>query len=172
MTLSIRQATEADVADILQLIRELAEYERLSHEVVATEEQLRQYLFGPYRYAEVLLANWDGRLAGFALYFHNFSTFLGRPGIYLEDLFVRPAYRRLRIGRALLQQLARIAVERNCGRLEWAVLDWNTPAWDFYKSLGARPMTDWTIHRLTGDALRRLASQSQESDDPDSSKTP
>lgn len=174
MTISIRGAMESDVADILQLIRELAEYERLSHEVVATEENLRRHLFGSPRFAEVLLAEIaeDQRsknLAGFALFFHNYSTFLGKPGIYLEDIYVRPSFRRRGIGRELFRHLAQIAVKRGCGRLEWAVLDWNTPAWDFYCSLGARPLTEWTVHRLSGEELRRLAESGSPSS-PDESR--
>lgn len=157
MTISIRHAEDGDVSDILQLIRELADYERLSHEVVATEDNLRKHLFGSPSFAEVLLAELPEGLAGFALFFHNYSTFLGKPGIYLEDLFVRPLFRRRGVGRALFRRLAQIAVDRGCGRLEWAVLDWNSPAWDFYRSLGARPMTEWTVHRLSGEELHRLA---------------
>ena len=154
---SIREARETDVTTILQLIRELAEYERLLHEVVATEERLRENLFGPRRHAEVLVAEVEGAVAGFALFFHNYSTFLGRPGIYLEDLFVRPEYRRQGIGTAFFRRLAQIAVERGCGRFEWAVLNWNEPALKFYRSLGAVPMSDWTVQRVTGEALVRLA---------------
>ena len=153
----IRPARPGDVADILRLIKALAEYEKLSHEVVATEAALAQALFGPRPAAEVLLAEEDGRSVGFALFFQNFSTFLGKPGIYLEDLFVEPAFRGRGIGRDLLRAIARLAVERGCGRFEWAVLDWNAPAIGFYKSLGARPMDDWTVMRLTGEALERLA---------------
>ena len=154
---SIRQAQENDTSTILQLIRELAEYERLLHEVVATEDGLRQTLFGPRRYAEVLLAELENQAAGYALFFHNFSTFVGGPGIYLEDLYVRPMFRGQGIGKAFFQQLARLAVERNCGRLEWAVLNWNEQAIRFYRGLGAMPMTDWTAQRISGDALKRLA---------------
>jgi GNAT superfamily N-acetyltransferase len=155
----IRAATEADVPLILRFIRELAEYERLAHEVVATEEILRETLFGARRYAEVLIAEEDGEAAGFALFFHNFSTFLGRPGIYLEDLYVRPEMRGRSTGRALLAHLAALAVERGCGRLEWWVLDWNESAIRFYRSLGAQPMDDWTVFRVAGDALHRLAAE-------------
>ncbi|HWE97067.1 MAG TPA: GNAT family N-acetyltransferase [Tepidisphaeraceae bacterium] len=155
--LLIRPATTADVPLILELIRGIAEYEKLSHEVVATEDLLREHLFGPRPAAEVLLAFVDGRSAGFALYFPNFSTFLGRPGVYLEDLYVRPEWRGKGIGKALLREVARVAASRNCGRLEWSVLDWNEPAIQFYKSLGAVPMDEWTVHRVTGDALRKLA---------------
>ncbi|HVT35160.1 MAG TPA: GNAT family N-acetyltransferase, partial [Nevskiaceae bacterium] len=146
-----------DVPLIHSLIRELAEYEKLSQEVSATQDALRAHLFGAQRYAETLIAEVNGAAAGFALYFHNYSTFLARPGIYLEDLFVRPAARRRGAGKALLVELARIAVERGCGRLEWAVLDWNEPAIAFYRSLGAQMMGDWRIKRVTGEALRVLA---------------
>jgi GNAT superfamily N-acetyltransferase len=156
-SIQIRPATASDIPLILQMIRALADYERLSDQVVATEEQLREALFGPRPAAEVILAYADGQAAGFALFFHNFSTFLGKRGLYLEDLFVQKEFRRLGIGRRLLAELARIAVERDCGRFEWAVLDWNQPAIDFYKSLGAAPQSDWTVFRVTGDALVRLA---------------
>ncbi|HYL38790.1 MAG TPA: GNAT family N-acetyltransferase [Bryobacteraceae bacterium] len=158
--LSIRPATESDVALILSFIEKLAEYEKLSHEVVATQAALRKYLFGPRPMAEVILAHWGSQPAGFALYFHNFSTFLARPGIYLEDLFVEPEYRGKGIGKALLVSLARIAMERGCGRLEWSVLNWNEPSIQFYQRLGAVAKDDWTIYRLTGDALQRLATGS------------
>jgi len=156
----IRHATPDDVPTIAELIRALAEYEKLSHEAQFSTEDLRQALFGERRYAEVLLAEDAGGVVGFALYFHNFSTFLAKPGIYLEDLFVRPERRGEGHGRALLASLARIAVERGCGRLEWAVLDWNEPSIGFYRSLGAMPMEDWTTFRLTGDALVTLAVRS------------
>jgi GNAT superfamily N-acetyltransferase len=159
MTIRIKPATPADAPIILQLIRELAEFERLLHEVQATEEQVREQLFGARPAAEVVIARIDDEVAGFALFFHNFSTFLGLPGIYLEDLFVRPAARSKGVGQALLRWLAAEAVKRGCGRLEWAVLDWNEPAIRFYKSLGARPMEEWGIFRLTGDALRDVASR-------------
>ena len=155
----IRPATEDDVPIILSLIRELAEYERLSHEVVATEGLLRESLFGERRGAEVLIACCKGAPAGFALFFHSFSTFLGRPGIYLEDLYVKPEFRGRGIGRALLTRLARLAKERGCGRLEWAVLDWNEPAIKLYKSIGAVPMDEWTVYRVTGEALETLATR-------------
>jgi GNAT superfamily N-acetyltransferase len=155
--LSIRPAREDEVPLVLQFIRELAEYEHLLHEVVATEEGLRRDLFGPRRYAEVVFACLEGEPVGFALFFHNYSTFLGQPGIYLEDLFVRPNVRGRGVGQALLQWLAAEAVRRNCGRLEWAVLDWNEPAIRFYRSLGAREMKEWGIFRLTGDALTAVA---------------
>ena len=153
----IRQATEADVPVILRFIRALAEYEKLSHKVVATEESLRRTLFGNPRFAEVILGYEDGEPVGFALFFHNYSTFLGRPGIYLEDLFVNPDRRGRGYGKALLAHLARLARDRDCGRLEWAVLDWNAPSIQFYKSLGAVPLDDWIIFRLTGEALERSA---------------
>jgi GNAT superfamily N-acetyltransferase len=152
----IREAAEEDVPLILSLIRELAEYERLSDEVVATEDGLRESLFGERRYAEVLIAEHDGAPAGFALFFHNFSTFLGKPGIYLEDLYVRPEFRGSGIGRQLLVKLAHLALERGCGRLEWSVLDWNEPSIGFYMQLGAVAMDDWTIYRVSGHALRKL----------------
>ena len=155
--LEIRPAGPADVPVVLSLIRDLAEYERLLHEVEATEESLGRSLFGDRPYAEALIGELRGEPVAFAVYFHNFSTFLGKPGLYLEDLFVKPTARDLGIGGAILRRLARIAVERDCGRLEWSVLDWNAPALGFYKSLGAIPMGDWTIHRVTGDALRSLA---------------
>jgi GNAT superfamily N-acetyltransferase len=156
--LEIRPATETDVSLIRSFIAELGEYERLTSEVVVTEELLRRNLFGPKAYAEALIATWSGEAAGFAVFFHNFSTFLGKPGIYLEDLFVRPHLRGYGIGRALLERIARLAVERDCGRLEWSVLDWNEPAIGFYRKLGAVPKAEWTIFRLTGDALRELGS--------------
>lgn len=155
--ISVREAREEDVPLILSLIGELAEYEKLSGEVVATEEGLRENLFGERRYAEVLIGERDGTPAGFALFFHNFSTFLGRPGIYLEDLYVRPEFRGAGIGRALLASLARLAVDRGCGRLEWWVLDWNEPSIGFYRKLGAVPMDDWTVYRVSGRALEELA---------------
>jgi GNAT superfamily N-acetyltransferase len=153
----IRAATEDDVPLILALIKELAEYERLSHEVVATEELLRDSLFGERRVAEALLGYLEDDPAGFALFFHTFSTFLGRPGIYLEDLYVRPEFRGAGVGRALLVRLARLAKERGCGRLEWSVLDWNEPAIGFYKGIGASPVSGWTVYRVTGEALEELA---------------
>lgn len=157
--LQLRPATRDDVPLILRFIRGLAEYERLAHECVATEERLRATLFGARPAAEVQLAFLDGEPAGFALFFHNYSTFLAQPGIYLEDLFVEPRFRGRGVGRALLSRLASLAVERDCGRLEWSVLDWNTDAIGFYEKLGARGMTDWTVHRLTGDALTTLAAE-------------
>ncbi len=159
MSVQIRSATSTDVPVIAELIRGLARFEKLEHEVVMTEDLLATALFGDRRYAEVLLAVDEDRPAGFALFFHNFSTFLGRPGIYLEDLFVVPEERGSGIGRALLEHLARLAVDRGCGRLEWAVLDWNRDAIAFYERLGARPNSDWTVYRLTGEALATLAGQ-------------
>lgn len=153
----IRPAGPDDVPLILGLIRALAEYERLAHEVVATEELLTRHLFGGERRAEVLIAMEEESAVGFALFFHNFSTFLGRPGLYLEDLFVVPEFRGRGVGRELLSALARIAVERECGRMEWWVLDWNASAIGFYESLGAVAMDDWTVFRLTGESLERLA---------------
>ena len=153
----IRTATESDVPLIFEFIRALADYERLAHSVVATEEVLRQTLFGEKRFAEVLIGEEDGQPVCFALFFHNYSTFVGRPGLYLEDLFVNPDKRGRGYGKALLIRLAQIAKERNCGRFEWAVLDWNTSAMDFYRSLGARPIDDWTIFRVDGEALEKLA---------------
>jgi GNAT superfamily N-acetyltransferase len=152
----IRPATPNDIPLIAQLIRDLAEYEKLAGDVVFTETALKQHLFGPRPYAEVLIAEHEGVGVGFALFFHNFSTFLGQPGIYLEDLFVKPANRGRGHGKQLLAALAKLAVERGCGRLEWAVLDWNKPAIGFYKSLGARPNDEWTVFRLTEKALNEL----------------
>jgi GNAT superfamily N-acetyltransferase len=159
MSLSIRPATSADVPLILEFIRALADYEKLSHECEATEAQLRATLFpaGEAPVAHCVLAFVDGAPAGFALYFFNFSTFLARPSLYLEDLFVKPELRGRGHGKALLLHLAKLANARGCGRMEWSVLDWNQPAIDFYESLGARRMTDWTLCRLTGDALRQYA---------------
>ena len=152
----IRTAERADAGRILQFIRELAEYEELASEVVATEETLTEWLFDRQK-AEVIFAVEDGREVGFALYFHNFSTFLGRSGIYLEDLYVKPEYRGKGYGKAILKRLAAIAKERGCGRLEWWCLDWNQPSIDFYLSLGAQPMSDWTVYRIAGDTLTALA---------------
>jgi GNAT superfamily N-acetyltransferase len=157
---TIREAVEADVPLVASLIRELAEYEKLLQEVKLTEDGLRAALFGQRRGAEVAIAErHDGEPLGFALFFHNFSTFLGLPGIYLEDLFVRPQHRGSGVGRALLQHLARLAQERGCGRLEWAVLDWNEAAIGFYLHIGARPTTGWSVYRLEGEALERLSAQ-------------
>ncbi len=158
----IRAATPDDIPVIAELIRGLAEYERLADQVVLDEGVLREHLFGVRPYAEVVLAEAnhesdDGAVVGFALFFHNYSTFLGRPGIYLEDLFVQPEHRGGGHGKALLSHLARLAVERGCGRLEWSVLDWNEPSIAFYRSLGAVAMDEWTVYRLTGDALAELA---------------
>jgi len=157
VTTRIRTASVADAGLILEFIRELALYEKLSAEVVATEALLRDTLFGPGATAEVLIAEASGGTAGFALFFHNYSTFLARPGIYLEDLFVRQEFRGRGIGRALLAHVARLARERNCGRVEWSVLDWNEPAIRFYRSLGAVPMDEWTVFRLAGDGMNTLA---------------
>jgi GNAT superfamily N-acetyltransferase len=153
--IDIRLARPSDAALVLELIRELAAYEKLSHQVTATVEGVRETLFGERPAAESLIAELDGAPAGFAVFFSNYSTFLARPGIYLEDLFVRPELRRRGVGRALFTQLARLAVERRCGRFEWSVLDWNEPAIAFYRSLGAEPLSDWTVFRLTGEALQR-----------------
>ena len=153
----IKSATLADVPLILSFIKKLAEYEKLSHLVTATEEGLRETLFGERRYAETVIAYYQNEPVGFALFFHNFSTFLGKPGIYLEDLFVDVEQRGKGFGKALLVHLAKLAQERDCGRLEWSVLNWNQPSIDFYESLGAKPMDEWTIYRLTGEALEKLA---------------
>ena len=153
----IRTTTEADVPVILSLIRDLATYERAPDAVVATEAGLREVLFGAKPFAEVLLALENAEPVGFAVYFHNFSTWLGRPGLYLEDLFVRPEKRGKGYGRALLERLAQIAKERGCGRMEWAVLDWNDPAIQFYRKLGAEPMNEWTVFRLTEEGIAKLA---------------
>ncbi|MDX6379845.1 MAG: hypothetical protein QOI57_869 [Rubrobacteraceae bacterium] len=155
--MEIRIATEADVPLILSFIKELAGYERLSHEVSATEDLLRKSLFGERQGAEVVVGYRGDEPAGFALFFHNFSTFLGRPGIYLEDLYVKPELRGQGVGRSMLAYLAKLAKERDCGRLEWSVLDWNEPAIKLYKSIGAVPMDEWTVYRLTGKALDELA---------------
>jgi len=153
----IRPATERDAPIILDMIKALADYEKLAHAVTATEQTIRDSLFGAQPAAEVLIASVGGEPAGFALFFHNYSTFLGRRGLYLEDLFVKPAYRGHGIGRALLEHLARLASDRRCGRFEWSVLDWNEPAIGFYKKLGAVALDEWTIFRVTGEALKRLA---------------
>jgi len=157
MTLSIRPASARDIPLIAQFIRDLAESERLAHEVRFDEAVLEAKLFGTRPYAEVLIGEIDGSPQGFALFFHNFSTFEGKPGVYLEDLFVRPEARGAGLGKALLKKLAAIAVERDCARLEWSVLDWNEPAIQFYKALGAKPMDEWTIYRVDGTALAKLA---------------
>jgi len=155
----IRRASPKDVSLIFEFIRELAAYEKLSHEVTVTKEMLRHNLFGKRRYAEVILACENDKAVGFALFFHNFSTFVGKPGLYLEDLYVRPAFRGRGYGKALMIYLARLARERNCGRFEWWVLNWNEPSLDFYRSIGAVPMSEWTVQRLTGEALDRLAAE-------------
>ena len=155
--LHIRSASRHDLALILELIRALAEYEKLSDDCVATEASLERTLFGERPFAETLIADWNGVPAGFALFFHNYSTFLARPGIYLEDLFVKPEWRGHGLGKGLLVRLAQMAVERGCGRVEWSVLDWNAPSIEFYKRLGAKPMDEWTIFRLTGAELTALA---------------
>lgn len=156
-SLVIRFAQESDVDELLALVGELAAYERLEHECQTDPIWFRESLFGEHRYAEALLAEVKGEVVGMALFFHGFSTFLGRPTLYLEDLFVRPRYRKQGIGRALLSRLAQIAVERGCCRLEWSVLDWNQPAAAFYRALGAQPLSDWTVWRITGDSLATLA---------------
>jgi GNAT superfamily N-acetyltransferase len=155
--IDIQPATAADIPLILSFIRALAEYERLSDHVVATEASVRETLFGSNRSAEAVIARVDTTPVGFAVWFHNYSTFLSRRGLYLEDLFVLPEWRGRGVGRALLRHLAHVAVSRGCGRMEWAVLDWNETAIRFYRSLGAEPMAEWTVFRLTGDALTRLA---------------
>lgn len=154
---AIRAANAADAPAICRLIRELAEYEGLTHELRFDEGQVAKHLFGQHRYAEVLLAEDDGQVVGFALFFHNYSTFVSKPGIYLEDLFVMPDYRGRGHGKALFQAVARVAVERGCGRMEWAALNWNEPAIEFYKSFGAAPMSGWTTFRLTGEKLAATA---------------
>ena len=153
----IRLATPTDIPAIIRLIRALADYEKLSHQVVVDEARLREHLFGPKPYAEVLLAEDSGQVVGYALFFHTYSTFLGRPSLYLEDLFVLPEQRGKGHGKALLARLAKLAVERDCGRFEWMVLDWNTPAIQFYESLGAALSPEWKLCRMTGEALQRFA---------------
>ena len=164
MSFSIRPATPDDCDAIANLVRELAVYEKLEHLAKATGDDFRRNLFGDRPYAEAIIAEAlpDRDPIGLALFFHSFSTFLGRPGVYLEDLFVRPEFRRRGIGKALLATVARIAEERGCGRLEWSVLNWNTPSIAFYESLGARPMSEWTVYRLVDEPLRRLASHAQD----------
>jgi len=157
--LVIRPATAGDGELLANLIRELAVYEKLEHEARATPEAIERWLFGGRPMAEAIVAEVGGEAAGFALYFHNFSTFRGQPGIYLEDLFVKTEFRGRGVGKALLARLAGLAVERGCGRMEWAVLDWNEPAIGFYQSIGARPMEEWTVYRLDEGALAALASQ-------------
>ena len=161
MSLSIRNAVQDDLPLIAQFIRDLAAYEKLAHEVRFDEADLGERLFGERRYAEVLIGEIDGAPQGFALFFHNFSTFEGKPGVYLEDLFVRPQARGSGLGKALLSRLAALAVERDCARLEWSVLDWNEPAIAFYKSVGAMPMDEWTVMRVDGDALNILSGEKQ-----------
>lgn len=153
----IRSATPSDVPTIARLIRALAEYERLSHAVALEESRLHNHLFGPRPYAEVLLTEEGGVVVGFALFFHSYSTFVCKPCIYLEDLFVMPEYRGKGYGKGLLIALAKLAVERDCGRVEWSVLNWNEPAIQFYKSLGAKPMDEWTVYRVTGEGMEKLA---------------
>lgn len=160
LPIDITPATVADVPLVLRFIKALAEYERMTDQVVATEESVRESLFGGRPSAEAAIARVNGDPVGFAVWFYNYSTFLSRPGLYLEDLFVLPECRGRGVGRALLQHLARVAVSRGCGRLEWAVLDWNDLAIRFYLSLGAQPMSEWTVYRLTGDSLKRLAAES------------
>jgi GNAT superfamily N-acetyltransferase len=155
----IKSATEPDVSVILSFVKKLAHYERLSHEVVATEKLLQETLFGERRTAEVAIGYLETKPVGFVLFFHNYSTFLGKPGLYIEDLFVDEDYRRRGYGRALLLHVARLAKERDCGRLEWSVLDWNQPAINFYKKLGALPMSEWTVFRVAGKSLDELAGQ-------------
>ena len=155
----IRAATKGDVPVILSLIKKLADYERLSHEVVATEGLLLESLYGRRRTAEVAIGYFKHEPVGFVLFFHNFSTFLGRPGIYIEDLFVDEGFRRRGFGGALLRHVAKLAKQRNCGRLEWSVLDWNEPAIHFYRKIGALPMSDWTVFRVTGENLTKLAGE-------------
>jgi GNAT superfamily N-acetyltransferase len=162
MTATIRTAHAEDSETIARLIRELADYERLLDHAKATGEDIRRSLFGARPFAEALIAEWDGGPVGFALYFPTFSTFRGQPGMYLEDLFVRPTHRGRGIGKALLASVARLAVDRGCGRLEWSVLNWNEPAIGFYRSLGARPMDEWTVYRVDEEALDRLASLSSQ----------
>jgi GNAT superfamily N-acetyltransferase len=155
----LREAGEADVPLILQFIRELAEYEKLSHEVIATEDDIHESLFGHRPVAEVVIGYYKGAPVSFALFYHNYSTFLGKPGIYLEDLFVKPLMRGKGIGKSMLAYLAKLACDRNCGRFEWWVLNWNKPALKFYHSVGAQSMSEWTVQRLEGEALKTLAGE-------------
>ena len=157
--LVLRPATPSDVLVLFSLIQALAEYEKLSHAVTGNADALKEYLFGSRRYAEAIIVEYRGETAGFALFFHNFSTFLTQPGIYLEDLFVMPEYRRLGIGKAILSYLAQLAVARGCGRLEWSVLDWNEPAIAFYRCMGASVLDEWRICRVTGESLTQLAAE-------------
>jgi GNAT superfamily N-acetyltransferase len=156
---TVRKATKEDCTLILQFIKELAAYEKLLHEVIADVATLEKNLFGENPYAKVIIGEVNGEPVGFALYFHNFSTFLGKPGIYLEDLYIKPEFRGKGFGKKLLAHLAKLAIELGCGRLEWWVLDWNEPAINFYKSLGAQPMDEWTVNRVTGEALEKLAKE-------------
>lgn len=158
--LEIRNAKKEDDLLIVQYIRELAEFEQLSHECYADPELIQKWLFGDKPRAECLLVEWEGNPAGFALYFYNFSTFLTKPGIYIEDVFIRPDFRRKGIARKIFQYLARKAIEEGCGRLEWSVLDWNKDAITFYESIGAIPMSEWTVQRITGEALQKMATKS------------
>ncbi len=153
----ITWAEEQDIPTILNFIKELAKYEKLEHEAVATAESMKKNLFGERKFAEVIFLEESSKKVGFALFFHSFSTFLGVPGLYLEDLFVLPEYRGKGYGKRLLSELAKIAVDRECGRLEWSVLDWNKPAIELYLSMGSKPMDEWTVHRVTGDTLKKLA---------------
>lgn len=155
--LTIRPATTTDIATVLQFIRALAEYEKLAHEVVVDEARIAATLFAPQPKSFCLIAEWNGEPVGFAIYFFNYSTFLGRHGLYVEDAFVNPEHRGKGIGQALFAQMAQIAMENQCGRMEWWVLDWNQPAIDFYVAMGAEPMSEWTVHRLSGEPLARLA---------------
>jgi GNAT superfamily N-acetyltransferase len=155
--MKIREATKQDAKTIVDFIKALAIYEKLEREATATEEKIIATLFGEKRYAECLIAEVEEKAAGFALFFHNYSTFLAKPGIYLEDLFVHPEFRGRGIGKALLRLLAKLALERHCGRLEWSVLDWNKPAIDFYLSIGAKPQSEWTTYRLTEEGMKNLA---------------
>jgi len=155
--ITLRAANENDTPIILSLIKELAEYEKLSHEVLADENKLKTTLFGKKKFAEVIIADYKNEPAGFALFFHNYSTFLGKPGIYLEDLYVKTDLRGKGIGKILLAYLGKLALERDCGRIEWAVLDWNEPSIQFYKNLGAKPMDEWTVFRVTSDSIKNLA---------------
>ena len=157
MSLNIRPAVTDDCTQIFEFIRELAIYEKAEHEVVTNVEQIQSSLFGDQPQAKGLMAEMDGQAIGFAIYFHNYSTWLGKHGIYLEDLYVSPKFRGVGAGKALLQSLARIAIDKGCGRVEWSVLDWNQPAIDFYRALGAKPQDEWTVYRLTGDALTGFA---------------
>jgi GNAT superfamily N-acetyltransferase len=159
-SITIRSAQPEDCETIFSLIQALAEYEKLSHAVTGDALALKEHLFGMFKYAEAILAECDGKAVGFALFFHNYSTFLTKPGIYLEDLFVLPEYRRLGIGKSLLSKLAQIALERNCGRLEWSVLDWNEPAIKFYRRMGAEILDEWRICRVTDAAINHLAASS------------